>query len=400
VTEALIPTYNRLPVAFTHGSGAWVWSGDGTRYLDALSGIAVTGLGHAHPRVTQAIKGQAERLLHCSNVYQVSAQAALAERLCRLSGLSAAFFCNSGAEANEAAIKLARLHGHRRGLVLPRIVVMEGAFHGRTLAALSATGNTRVQTGFEPLVEGFLRLPYGDLDAVARTLDRHTDIAAVLLEPIQGEGGIIVPPAGYLAGLRDLCTRHGVLLMLDEVQTGIGRTGRWFACQHEGVVPDVLQLAKGLGNGVPIGATLVHGPAVDLFGPGRHGTTFGGNPLACAAALAVLESIEADGLLERASALGERIARGLGEGLAGCGQEVIVRGRGLMLGVVLPRDCPDLVQICLETQRLLVNVTAGRVVRLLPPLVMTDAEADELVSRLLAVLRPWLTAIPGERGAA
>jgi len=399
VTEALIPTYNRLPVAFTHGSGAWLWAEDGTCYLDALSGIAVTGLGHAHPRVTQAIQEQAARLLHCSNIYQMRAQSALAQRLCAISGLSAAFFCNSGAEANEAAIKLARLHGHRRGHTLPRIIVMEGAFHGRTLAALSATGNTRVQAGFEPLVEGFLRVPYGDLSAVAHLLGRHADIAAVLLEPIQGEGGVIVPPPGYLAGLRELCDRHDALLMLDEVQSGIGRTGRWFACQHEGVLPDVMQLAKGLGNGVPIGATLVHGPAVGLFGPGRHGTTFGGNPLACAAALAVLESLEAEALLERASVLGARIAAGLVAGLAAF-DGVTVRGRGLMLGVVLPRDCPELVMACLETQRLLVNVTAGRVVRLLPPLVMTDAEADELVSRLLAVLQPWLTAGGDERGVA
>lgn len=399
MTEALIPTYNRLPVAFTHGSGAWLWAEDGTRYLDALSGIAVTGLGHAHPRVTRAIQDQAARLLHCSNVYRVNAQSVLAERLCKWTGMSAAFFCNSGAEANEAAIKLARLHGHQRGHTLPRIIVMEGAFHGRTLAALSATGNPKVQAGFEPLVEGFLRVPYGDLPAVARLLDRHADIAAVLLEPIQGEGGIVVPPPGYLAGLRELCDRHDALLMLDEVQSGIGRTGRWFACQHEDVVPDVMQIAKGLGNGVPIGATLVHGAAVGLFGPGRHGTTFGGNPLACAAALAVLDAVEAEGLLERASLLGARIASGLAEGLAAF-DGVSVRGRGLMMGVVLPRDCPELVLACLEGQHLLVNVTAGRVVRLLPPLVLTDAEADELLARLLAVLQPWLTAIGSERGAA
>ncbi|HAZ61454.1 MAG TPA: aspartate aminotransferase family protein [Gammaproteobacteria bacterium] len=399
MTEALIPTYNRLPVAFSRGSGAWLWSEDGTRYLDALSGIAVTGLGHAHPGVTRAIQEQAARLLHCSNIYRIPAQSALADRLCAHSGMSAAFFCNSGAEANEAAIKLARLHGHRRGHTCPRIVVMERAFHGRTLATLSATGNPKVQVGFEPLVEGFLRVPYGDVAAVAALFDRHPDIAAVLLESIQGEGGVIVPATGFLSGLRELCDRHGALLMLDEVQSGIGRTGRWFACQHEGVVPDVMQLAKGLGNGVPIGATLVHGLATDLFGPGLHGTTFGGNPLACAAALAVLDAIEQEDLLTRATALGTRIAAGLRAGLAAFA-EVSVRGRGLMIGVVLPRDCPELALTCLETQHLLVNVTAGRVVRLLPPLVMTDAEADELVARLLAVLEPWLSVSGLEQGVA
>jgi acetylornithine/N-succinyldiaminopimelate aminotransferase len=399
VSDALIPNYSRLPVAFTHGEGPWLFTADGTAYLDALSGIAVTSLGHAHPAVTAAIREQAGRLLHCSNVYRVSAQEVLAERLCSLANMSAAFFCNSGAEANEAAIKLARLHGHRRGATVPRIVVMEGAFHGRTLAALTATGNAKAQAGFEPLVEGFLRVPYGNLEAVEQLMLRHDDIAAVLVEPVQGEGGIVIPPDGFIAGLRTLCDRHDALLMIDEVQAGMGRTGHWFAFQREGVVPDVLQLAKALGNGVPIGATLVQGRAVGLFTPGRHGTTFGGNPLACAAALAVVDTIESEGLLARAESLGARIAAGITAGVAGC-EGAWVRNRGLMIGVVLPRDCPELVLQCLEEQHLLVNVTAGRVVRLLPPLILSDAEADELVRRLLAVVQPWLVEQASTRGAA
>jgi acetylornithine/N-succinyldiaminopimelate aminotransferase len=398
VTNTLIPTYARLPIAFERGEGAWLWSETGERYLDALTGIAVTGLGHAHPAVTEAIQRQAARFLHCSNLYEVRLQDALAARLCAISGMSSVFFCNSGAEANEAAIKLARLHGHQRGYTVPRIVVMERAFHGRTLATLTATGNAKVQAGFAPLVEGFLRVPYGDAAALEQCLQSQADISAVMLEPIQGEGGIVVPPAGYLAQVRALCDRHDVMMMLDEVQSGVGRTGRWFACQHEGVLPDVMQLAKGLGNGVPIGACLVSGAATGLFSPGKHGTTFGGNPLACSAALAVLGAIENEDLLARAAHLGNFIAEGLRQGLKPW-PAVEVRGRGLMIGVELPQDCPELVGLFLEAQ-VLVNVTAGRVLRLLPPLVLSDAEAAELVERLLAVLTKWLTFEVRERGAA
>lgn len=398
MSDTLIPSYARLPIAFDHGKGAWLWSSDGQRYLDALSGIAVTGLGHDHPTVTKAIAAQAARLIHCSNVYHIPLQQQLADRLSAVTGMQAAFFCNSGAEANEAAIKLARLHGHRKGAEVPRIVVMNGAFHGRTLAALSATGNPKAQAGFEPLVEGFLRIPYNDLDALAAVLSAHDDISAVLLEPIQGEGGIVVPDRGYLSGVRQLCDRHHVLMMLDEVQSGIGRTGKWFACQHEGVRPDVMQLAKGLANGVPIGACLVSGPALDLFSPGKHGSTFGGNPLACAAALAVLDAIEAEGLLARADALGRRIGAGLNAGLA-ARSGVQLRQAGLMLGLVLPEPCPELVAACLEEQ-LLINVTAGSVIRLLPPLILSDQEADEIVRRLLRVVQPWLAARTANRGAA
>jgi acetylornithine/N-succinyldiaminopimelate aminotransferase len=291
MSDALMHNYGRQPVAFERGEGVWLWDTQGRRYLDALAGIAVCGLGHAHPAVTRALCEQAGTLIHTSNIYRIPLQEQLAERLCALSGMDRAFFCNSGAEANEAAIKLARLHGHARGIDTPTVIVTEGSFHGRTLATLSATGNPKIQKGFEPLVPGFLRVPYGDLDAIARLAD-HSEIAAVLVEPVTGEGGIRIPPSGYLKGIRELCDRHEWLMMLDEIQAGIGRTGKWFAFQHEGLLPDVLSLAKGLGNGVPIGASLARGKAAGLFAPGSHGTTFGGNPLVCRAALAVLETME------------------------------------------------------------------------------------------------------------
>ncbi|MBK1692676.1 acetylornithine transaminase [Ectothiorhodospira mobilis] len=377
MSDALVQNYRRQPVAFERGEGAWLWDTSGRRYLDALAGIAVCGLGHAHPAVTRALCDQAGRLVHTSNLYEIPLQTRLAERLTARAGMEQAFFCNSGAEANEAALKLARLHGHRRGIDRPQVVVMEGSFHGRTLATLTATGNPAVQKGFEPLVEGFIRVPYGDLAAVEALAGRD-DIAAVLVEPITGEGGIRIPPEGYLPGLRQVCDQQGWLLMLDEIQTGIGRTGTLFAFQQEDVRPDCLTLAKGLGNGVPIGATLVAGPATGLFTPGTHGTTFGGNPLVCAVALAVLDTLEAEDLPARAAAMGRYLADGLARRLGQHPMVREIRQRGLMIGLELDRPCGELVGQALE-RGLLLNVTAGQVIRLLPPLIIDHAQADEII---------------------
>ena len=382
---ALMATYARQPVAFERGAGVWLWDTRGERYLDALSGIAVCGLGHAHPEVARAIAEQAATLVHTSNLYQVPLQAQLAERLVALSGLKEAFFCNSGAEANEAAIKIARKYGHGRGIGVPTVVVADGSFHGRTLATLSATGNRKVQAGFEPLVQGFTRVPYDDLEALQRVAEHQRDVVAVLLEPVQGEGGIRVPSAQYLAGVRALCDQHGWLLMLDEIQTGMGRSGQWFACQHAGITPDVMTLAKGLGNGVPIGACLAGGRAAGVLQPGNHGSTFGGNPLACRAALTTLDIIGRDALPQRAGELGAWLLGALRERLAGCAGVVDVRGLGLLIGIELDRPCAKLVQMALE-RRLLINVTAERVVRLLPPLVMSDQEAAQLVDTLCPLI--------------
>ncbi|MEE4381228.1 MAG: aspartate aminotransferase family protein [Pseudomonadales bacterium] len=383
---ALMETYRRLPVAFTRGEGPWLYDTEGRAYLDALSGIAVCGLGHAHPRVAEAIARQASTLVHTSNLYRVPLQEALAERLCARAGMDRVFFGNSGAEANEAAIKLARLWGHRKGYKAPQIVVMEGAFHGRTLATLTATGNRKVQAGFEPLVAGFVRAPYGDADALATIAENQPEVVAVLVEPIQGEGGIVVPPAGYLEALRAHCDAHGWLLMLDEVQTGAGRTGRLFCYQHTSVLPDVVTVAKGIANGFPIGACLARGEAAEVLGPGTHGSTFGGNPLACAAAAATLDVLEDDALCTRAEALGARMRARFEEALAGENRVVEIRGLGLMIGIELAEPAPDLVARALAAG-LLLNVTQERVVRLLPPLVLSDAEADEVVDRVVALIR-------------
>jgi acetylornithine/N-succinyldiaminopimelate aminotransferase len=389
VISALMSSYQRLPVAFVRGEGVWLWDTEGRRYLDAVGGIAVCALGHAHPVVAQAVAEQAAVLVHTSNLYRIPSQERLAERLVALSGMDQAFFCNSGAEANEAAIKIARLLGHERALETPAIVVMEGAFHGRTLATLTATGDRKVQAGFEPLVQGFVRVPYGDLEALRAVGANRREIVAVLCEPIQGEGGVVIPPPGYLAGLRQVCDRHGWLLMLDEVQTGMCRTGRWFAFQHEGVTPDVMTLAKSLGNGVPIGACLARGAAAGLIRPGKHASTFGGNPLACRAALAVLDILEQGRLAERAAELGEALLERLRRALGGVPGVVEIRGRGLIIGVTLDRPCGELVERALGLG-LLINVTAERVVRLLPPLILSDAEAADLVERLGNVIREFL----------
>jgi len=385
----LMHTYGRLPVTFSHGAGAWLWDTDGRKYLDGLSGVAVCGLGHAHPAIAKAICDQAGKLIHTSNWYQIDLQQKLAGELCRLSGMETVFFSNSGAEANEAAIKLARLYGHQRKIGSPTIIVTEGSFHGRTLATLSATGNRKIQAGFEPLVAGFNRVPYNDLATIAQVGDNNKDVVAVLVEPITGEGGIGIPDAGYLSGLRQLCDQRGWLLMLDEIQTGMGRTGRWFACQHENVLPDVMTLAKGLGNGVPIGACLARGAAASVFQPGNHGSTFGGNPLACRAGLAVLETIEQEDLCERAASLGKRMLAGLEKHLAGAKGIREIRGKGLMLAIELDRPCREIMTRALE-RSLLVNVTADTVVRLLPPLILSDAEADQLVEGLSPVILEFL----------
>ena len=385
----LMNTYTRLPVAFAHGQGARVFDEAGRGYLDALAGIAVSTLGHAHPRLIKAIADQAGRLLHTSNIYRIREQEQLGDRLATLSGMDEVFLCNSGCEANEAAIKLARLFGHQNGVDVPAIVVMEKAFHGRTLATLSATGNRKVQAGFEPLVGGFVRVPFDDLEAVEQVAANNQSVVAVLIEPIQGEGGINIAHAEYLQGLRRICDERGWLLMFDEVQCGIGRTGRWFACQHAGVMPDVMTLAKGLGSGVPIGACLAAGKAAGVFKPGNHGSTFGGNPLASTAALTTLAVIEEDGLLKRAADLGEQLRGDFARALDGQAGVVAIRGDGLMIGIELDRDCGKLVARALD-RGLLINVTADRVIRLLPSLVFTDDDARELVSILAPLISEFL----------
>jgi acetylornithine/N-succinyldiaminopimelate aminotransferase len=385
----LMNTYSRLPVAFSHGEGSWLTDTEGKVYLDALSGIAVNTLGHRHPALVAAIANQAGRLLHTSNLYRIPEQERLAERLCALSGMEEAFFCNSGCEANEAAIKLARLYGHERGIEAPAIVVMERAFHGRTLATLSATGNRKVQAGFEPLVTGFVRVPFGELAALRQSLEYNRNIVAVMIEIVQGEGGIYLASPDYQRAVRELCDRHELLLITDEVQCGVGRTGRWFGFQHAGVLPDVMTLAKGLGSGVPIGACLAAGRAQGVFKPGSHGSTFGGNPLACVAALTTLAVIESDALLANATRVGTRIRDGLAQGLSGVAGVREVRGLGLMVGVELERACKDLVAQALDAG-LLINVTADNVVRLLPPLIFSEADADQLLSVLVPLIRDFL----------
>ena len=387
--DHLMHNYGRLPVRFVRGEGALLWDEQERRYLDALSGIAVCGLGHAHPAVTAALCDQAATLVHTSNLYEIPLQERLAAELCARTGLDRAFFCNSGAEANEAAIKLARLHASGRGIRKPHILVMENSFHGRTLATLTATGNTRIQAGFEPLVEGFTRVPYNDLEAVRRAAAEVEGIVAVLVEPVQGEGGIQVPSPDYLAGLRAICDEQGWLLMLDEIQTGIGRTGEWFAFQHAGILPDVLTLAKGLGNGFPIGTCLARGPAAELFQPGHHGTTFGGNPLGCRTALAVLETMEQEQLPARAERLGKQLQAGFRTRLEHTAGVVEIRGHGLMLAIALDRPCGDLVKRALE-RGLLINVTAQSVIRLLPPLTFTDEQGDELIETVCALVTEFL----------
>lgn len=385
----LMNTYNRQAVAFTHGEGVWMFDENGKRYLDALSGIAVNTLGHAHPRLVAAISQQAGRLIHTSNIYRVREQEALSDKLAAFSGMDDVFFSNSGCEANEAAIKLARLYGHQQGIESPAIIVMEQAFHGRTLATLSATGNRKVQAGFEPLVSGFVRVPFDDLAAIEAVANNNPNVVAVLFEVIQGEGGINICHNEFLQGLRKLCDAKSWLLMLDEVQSGIGRTGKWFAHQHAGIKPDVMTLAKGLGSGVPIGACLTSGKAFGVFKPGNHGSTFGGNPLACTAALTTLDVIEQDKLMANATKQGDAIRAGLATALAGVPGIVDIRGEGLMIGVQLDRSCGELVKLALDAG-LLLNVTADSVIRLLPPLTFSDADSKLLVETLASLIKKFL----------
>jgi acetylornithine aminotransferase len=388
-TNYQMPVFAPLPVAFAHGAGAWLTDTQGRKYLDALSGVAVCGLGHAHPEITKAICDQAGKLLHTSNWYEVPLQAELAERLCKRAGMDNAFFCNSGAEANEAAIKLARLYGHQKKVLNPTIIVTDGSFHGRTLATLSASGNRKIQAGFEPLVTGFSRVPYNDLDAVRAVAENNKDVVAILVEPITGEGGIQIPDAGYLKGLRAICDERGWLLMLDEIQTGMCRTGKWFAFEHTGIKPDVLSLAKGLGNGVPIGACLARGAAAQVFKPGTHGSTFSGNPLVCRVGLTVLDILERGKFEKRAAELGTRILNGLKKSLDAVAGVKEIRGQGLMLAVELDRPCKEVLTLALE-RGLLLNVTADSVVRLLPPLILSDAEADQIVSGVAECVQRFL----------
>ena len=385
-------TYGRQPVTFVKGDGVWLWDAIGNKYLDGLAGVAVNGLGHAHPKLVKAISEQAAKLIHVSNIYHIAEQEKLADKLAAISGMDKVFFCNSGCEANEAAIKIARLYAHNKGITNPEIIVMERAFHGRTMATLSATGNRKSQAGFEPLVSGFIRVPYDDLAAVKAIASRQNNVVAILVEPVQGEGGVHIPAdmAAYLQGLRSVCDDNGWLLMLDEVQSGIGRTGTWFAFQHTGVTPDVMSLAKGLGSGVPIGACVAKGAAAEVFAPGKHGSTFGGNPLACTAGLTTLEVIESEQLRENALKMGDVICNGLRAALNGLAGVVVIRNAGLMIGIELDRPCADLVKMALE-DKLLINVTAEKVVRLLPPLVINEVEANEMATRLAALIKTFLS---------
>lgn len=387
----LMNTYDRLPVAFSHGDGSWVTDTEGKIYLDALSGIAVSTLGHNHPDLVAAVAAQARRLLHTSNLYRMPQQEQLADKLATLAGMDEVFFCNSGCEANEAAIKLARFYGHQQGIDSPAIIVMEKAFHGRTLATLSATGNRKAQAGFEPLVSGFVRVPYNDLEAIQAIAGHNKNIVAVMLEIVQGEGGIHIADVDFQRGLRQLCNDKDWLLVCDEVQCGMGRTGTWFGFQHAAIRPDVVTLAKGLGGGVPVGACLAAGRAAGLFKPGNHGSTFGGNPLATTAALTIIEVIERDQLIASAVSVGRSIREGLAQALKGLPGIVDIRGQGLMIGIELDCPCGELVTRALAAG-LLINVTADKVVRLLPPLTFSADEGRELVARLSTLIRDFLAA--------
>ena len=387
----LMNTYGRQPITFTHGKGVWLWDAQGNQYLDALAGVAVNGLGHAHPKLVKAISEQAAKLIHVSNIYHIAEQETLADKLAEISNMDKVFFCNSGCEANEAAIKLARLYGHNQGVENPEIIVMERSFHGRTMATLSATGNRKAQAGFEPLVSGFIRVPYDDLEAIKQIASRKNNVVAILVEPVQGEGGVHIPTdmKAYLQGLRQVCDDNAWLLMLDEVQSGIARTGAWFAFQHTGILPDVMSLAKGLGSGVPIGACVAKGVAAETFTPGKHGSTFGGNPLAATAGLITLKTIEEEALRENALKMGDVICNSLRAALNELAGVVVIRNAGLMIGIELNRPCADLVKMALA-DKLLINVTAEKVVRLLPPLVINEKEATELATRLAALIKTFL----------
>jgi acetylornithine aminotransferase len=390
MTDTLMHNYAPLPVSFEKGEGATLWDTEGKTYLDALGGIAVCGLGHAHPAVTKAICDQAGKLVHTSNIYGIASQQKLADKLTQLSGMDNVFFSNSGAEANEAAIKLARLFGHSKNIDQPAIIVMEGSFHGRTMATLTATGNRKIHAGFEPLVQGFVRAPYNDIEAIKNIAKNNPNVVAVLVEPITGEGGINIPADDYLNQIRNICDEQNWLMMLDEIQTGICRTGKWFAHQHNNITPDVMTLAKALGNGVPIGACLAKGEASKLFQPGHHGSTYGGNPLVTSAALAVIDTCEQDKLAERAATLNEKIIAGFKNNLNDLDAVVDIRGKGLMIGIQLDRPCAELVKAGLDAG-ILINVTAGNVVRLLPPLIISDEQADQIIEMVSDLIRTFVS---------
>ncbi len=385
----LMHAYARQPVYFTRGQGARLWDTHGREYLDAIAGVAVTNLGHSHPEITAAIADQAGRLMHTSNMFGIEWQDSLGSRLCAISEMRRAFFCNSGAEANETALKLARLHASRRGVAHPLVVVMENSFHGRTLATLAATGNPGVQRGFEPLMPGFMRVPYADIDAVRTLASQFSNIVAVLVEPVQGESGVRIAPIEYMQALRDLCTANDWLFMVDEVQTGFGRTGAWFGYQHAGVLPDVITLAKGLGNGYPIGACLARGTAADRFSPGHHGSTFGGNPMACRIGCTVVDVMERDRIPQRARVMGQRLEGALRQGLAGFEGVVAIRALGLMVGIELDRPCTELLTCALKDEALLISVSRERTIRLLPALICSEAEIDEIAVRLSRLVWQW-----------
>ena len=387
--QHLMTTYAPMDVTFDHGEGALLWDTDGRQYLDALAGIAVCGLGHAHPAVTSAISEQASKLIHTSNLYRIENQQLLADELCRLSGLDRVFFSNSGAEANEAAIKIARMYGNTRGISSPSIIVMENSFHGRTMATLSATGNRNVQAGFEPLVQGFIRAPFNNIEAIENIAGNSSNVVAIMVEPIQGESGIVVPDADYLNKLRRICDDNDWLLILDEIQTGMGRTGKWFAYQHNGIAPDIMTLAKSLGNGVPIGACIANHKAADVMKPGSHGSTFGGNPLACAAGLAVIETIAQENLVERAATAGKQLQDKLVQALASVPGVTEIRGKGLMIGIQLEKPCKQLMAEALQ-QGLLISVQSEHVIRLLPPLTISDEQIDTITGTLRSLVISFL----------
>ena len=388
----LMATYGRQAISFVRGRGAYLYTADGTECLDALTGIAVCGLGHAHPVIAEAIAEQAATLIHTSNLFEIPWQTAAAQKLAEVSGMEEIFFSNSGAESNEGAIKIARKFGAQQGIVNPKILVAEQSFHGRTLATLSATGNKKVQEGFAPLVQGFIRVPFGDVEAIQEAAIHHPDIVAILIEPIQGEGGVNTAPQGfsYLEEVRALCNQHNWLMMLDEIQTGNGRTGKYFAYQHTSIVPDVMTTAKGLGNGFPIGAVMTQGKAVGLLGAGSHGSTYGGTVLGSRVVYTVLDTLEKENAVANAATVGAYIVDQLKAQLAG--YNVQVRGFGMMIGIQLPKDCAELVAIARDQYKLIINVTAGSVVRLLPPLNMTQAQADELLQRLVPAIQNFLKA--------
>ncbi|WP_428353905.1 acetylornithine transaminase [Methyloprofundus sp.] len=389
MTSHIMPTYGRLDVTFTKGEGAWLWDENDKRYLDALSGIAVCSLGHAHPAVHQAICAQSQQLIHTSNLYNIPAQEKLATRLCQLSGMDNVFFSNSGAEANEAAIKIARLYGHEKNIAHPAIIVMQQSFHGRTMATLSATGNPKVQEGFAPLVDGFVQVAFNDIAAIETALAQDNNIVAILVEPIQGEGGVNIPAADYLNKIRSLCDQHDVLMMLDEVQTGIARTGAWFAFQHNNIVPDVCTLAKALGNGVPIGACMAKGIASKLLTAGKHGSTYGGSPLACSAALAVLDTIEKEQLCAQAKTKGNAINQAFSTRLINNKSVIEIRNKGMMIGIQLDQPCTELVAIALQAG-LLINVTVEKTIRLLPPLIISNEQIELLVDTLSSLIESYV----------